>query len=146
MAASDRPLLGIVNTSEEICNLLADVFTEAGYQVLSTLTVDVKRGRPDFQQFVRARTPVAVIYDIAIPYEENWRYFQELQASDAGRNIRFVLTCINKRALESLVGPTPTLEIIGKPYDLEQLLAAVRQAVDQEPPDQPVDTGTEGSR
>ena len=146
MARNDRPVLGIVNTSEEICDLLAEVFTEAGYQVVSTLTVDMKRGRPDFQQFVRARTPVAVIYDIGIPYEENWRYFQELQVSDAGRNIRFVLTCINKRALESLVGPTPTIEIIGKPYDLEQLLAAVRRAVDQERPDQSGESGIEGSR
>ena len=41
----------------------------------------------------------------------------------------FVLTTTNKPALDALVGPTDALEIIGKPFDLDQLVAAVRRAL-----------------
>jgi hypothetical protein len=42
---------------------------------------------------------------------------------------QFVLTTTNKPALEKLVGETDALEIIGKPYDLRQVVAAVRTAL-----------------
>ncbi len=57
-----------------------------------------------------------------------WAYFQEVQASDALRDRRLILTTTNKRALEQLVGPTPTHELVGTPFDMEALLAAVRRA------------------
>jgi len=39
------------------------------------------------------------------------------------------LTTANKNALEDLVGPTDTLQIIGKPADLNTLLACIEAAV-----------------
>ena len=134
-AATDRPVLGIVNTSAEICALLATVFTEAGFRVVTASPLELKRGAPTPADFLTEHRPVAVIYDIAIPYEENWHFFRGIEESEAGQQTRFVLTCINKRALEGLVGPTPTLELVGKPYDLDQISAAVRRALaDDEPP------------
>jgi len=44
---------------------------------------------------------------------------------------RFVLTTTNKPALDQLVGETEAIEIIGKPYDLDQVVAAVRSALGQ---------------
>jgi DNA-binding NtrC family response regulator len=44
----------------------------------------------------------------------------------AGR--RWVLTTTNKGALDELVGSTPALEIIGKPFDLDQMLETVKRA------------------
>ena len=41
----------------------------------------------------------------------------------------FVITTTNKPALDKLVGETEALEIIGKPYDLAQVVDAVRAAL-----------------
>jgi hypothetical protein len=40
-----------------------------------------------------------------------------------------VLTTTNERALSECIGSTDALEIVGKPYDLDQLLTAVKRAL-----------------
>jgi hypothetical protein len=40
-----------------------------------------------------------------------------------------VLTTTNKRALDALVGRTPAQELVGKPFDLDALVQAVRRAL-----------------
>lgn len=127
--STERPVLGVINTSQEVRDLLTAVFEDEGYRVISTFTPQVKRGDPRFEDFIGRHQPVVIIYDVAIPYEENWQLFQTMYHSDAGQRTRWVVTSTNKRALESLVGPTPALELIGKPYDLEQIIEAVRRAV-----------------
>lgn len=130
---TDRiPVLAIVNTSEEITQLLAAVFQMEGFRTISGYVLDFKRGNPDFGAFVTENQPDVVLWDIAMPYEENWAYFQSVRQSEVVGSLPFVLTTTNKRALEDLVGPTPTHEIIGKPYDLEQVVEAVRRVLGRE--------------
>jgi hypothetical protein len=43
-----------------------------------------------------------------------------------GRKV--VLTTTNKKRLEELVGATDAFEIVGKPYDLEMIVQAVKTA------------------
>jgi hypothetical protein len=45
-----------------------------------------------------------------------------------------VLTTTNNRALDELVGPTPTHELLGKPYEIDELLAAVHRATEMAAP------------
>jgi hypothetical protein len=40
-----------------------------------------------------------------------------------------VLTTTNKKRLEELVGPTDAFEIVGKPYDLEMIVGAVKASI-----------------
>jgi DNA-binding response OmpR family regulator len=69
-----------------------------------------------------------IVYDIAIPYEENYALFNRLRSRESAKGIPFVLTTTNKKALEKLVGKTPAFEIIGKPFDLDEMIKAVRLA------------------
>ena len=73
--------------------------------------------------------PPVVLWDIGIPYEENWALLRRVCRSRAGRRRRFVLTTANKRALESLVGATSASEFVGTPHDLERLRISVRHAL-----------------
>jgi len=40
-----------------------------------------------------------------------------------------IATTTHKANLERLVGPTDAIEIIGKPYDLQQVVAALQRAL-----------------
>ncbi len=54
---------------------------------------------------------------------------QDVRARDIMRDCPLVLTTTNKRVLEALVGPTDVLELIGKPFDLDELFAAVARTL-----------------
>lgn len=123
------PLVAVVNTSEEVAHLLQQVFEGEGFRTVATFVPDLKRRTPDPADFLLQHDPPVVVWDIALPYEENWQFFQSVQQSRAAQGRRFVLTTTNKQALEQLVGPAPAHQLIGRPFDLEEIVQAVRRAL-----------------
>jgi DNA-binding NtrC family response regulator len=128
---SDRQrTIAVINSSDDTVDMLRVCLQQHGFTSVVTAHVpDIKQGKLDFLTFVAAHDPAVFIYDVSIPYDENWRFLQLLMSSEHMRGRTFVVTTTNKRALEQLVGPTEAFEIIGKPYDIDQIVQAVEKAL-----------------
>jgi CheY-like chemotaxis protein len=71
------------------------VVEQAAFVVVTAMTAAIRDGKVDLESFMRQHKPKVIVYDIAIPYEQNWRLFQHLRTSPASTGVRFVLTTTN---------------------------------------------------
>ena len=124
-----RPVIAVINSSSDTVDLLRTVLEQEGFQTVVGHIPEIKQGGLDFVAFLEHHAPAVIIYDISLPYDANWNFLRLVRSSEAVKDLPFVLTTTNKPALEQLVGATETLEIIGKPYDLQQVVNAVRKAL-----------------
>ncbi len=124
-----QPTIAVVNSNQDTTEMLRASLQDHGFtSVVIAHVTEIKRGVTDVVEFVQTHEPGVFLWDISLPYEENWRFVHMLMGHEVIKGRRFVLTTTNKRALESLVGKTETIEIVGKPYDLQQVITAVRRA------------------
>ena len=125
-------VVAIINTSPDTIDLLRFVFEHAGFVVVSAYTWELRTSRVEIESFMRQHEPDVVVYDIAPPYEENWRLFQHFCRLPAMSGTAFVITTTNEKHVRALSGPDPELfEVVGKPYDLELLVKAVRKRLER---------------
>jgi DNA-binding response OmpR family regulator len=124
-----KPVIAVFNSSDDTVELLRTFLEEQGFQTVAGHIPDLKKGELDLVTFIQHHAPSVIVYDISPPYDANWTFLRLVRSSEPVRNRRFVITTTNKPALDKLVGATEAIEIIGKPYDLRQLLAAIRSAL-----------------
>ena len=123
-------VVAVVNSNEDTVDMLRQCLTHHGFTGVVTGHVhDFKTGDADFPKYLKEHDPAVLVYDIAIPYDKNWTFLRLLLDSESMRGRKIVLTTTNKKRLEELVGPTDAIEIVGKPYDLEQIVGAVKKAI-----------------
>ena len=125
------PIIGLFNSSSDTVDMLRAALEGHGLHTVSGHIADLKKGELDFIAFIEQHRPAVIVYDISPPYETNWAFLRLVRSSLPVQDIRFVLTTTNKPALDQLVGETEALEIIGKPYDLDRVVGAVRAALDR---------------
>lgn len=128
-AAAAKPIIAVFNSSDDTVDLLRTYLEQQGFQTVAGHIPDVKKGELDLVAFIEHHAPSVIIYDISPPYDANWTFLRLVRSSAPARSRRFVITTTNKPALEKMVGATEAIEIIGKPYDLRQVAAAVRAAL-----------------
>ena len=124
----DPLVAAIFNTSPDLVDLVRRAFEPAGIVTVSVLTHQIREGAVDLDAFIRQHDPQVIVYDIAPPYDANWALFQHICRMDGLRNRQFVVTSINAKHVESLSSGHPVYEIVGKPYDLDRLVHAVKEA------------------
>ena len=121
-------VVAVFNTSEDTTDMLRVFFEVAGLVVVTAFTNRLRDGKVDLEAFMRQHQPAVIVYDIAIPYEQNWRLFEHIRAAPACRGVSFVVTTTNAKHVRALAGDQEVHEIVGKPYDLDAILNAVRHA------------------
>jgi CheY-like chemotaxis protein len=133
--SSEGPaVVAVFNTSPDIVDMLRIAFEQAGLVVVATMTHMIRDGEVDIDAFLRQHRPDVIVYDIAPPYDANWRLFEHLSRHTPMHDCEIVLTSTNAARLSELVGRNRRIyEIVGKPYDLDQIVTAVREAAHARP-------------
>ena len=118
------------NASEDTVAFVTLFFEGQGFHVVSQSWPAYDPLRADVADaFVSKHGAQVVIFDVSLPYEENWQHFEAFKKLLDGRKVPVILTTTNKRALTEVIGTTDAVEIVGKPFDLDQLASAVRTAI-----------------
>ena len=124
------PVVAVINSNADTVEMLRLALQGHGFESVTAHIDEIKRGALDFARFLERHDPRAIIYDIPPPYEQNWTFLNLLRTSEAMRGRALIVTTTHKANLERLVGPTEAIEIVGKPYDLDQVVTAVQRAVE----------------
>jgi CheY-like chemotaxis protein len=124
-----KPIIAVFNSSDDTVEMLRTALESDGLHTVSGHIGELKKGELDFVAFIEHHRPAVIVYDISLPYDTNWNFLKLVRSSEPAKECRFILTTTNKPALDRLVGENDALEIIGKPYDLDRVIAAVRGAL-----------------
>lgn len=126
---TEQTTVAIVNSTPDLVEMLRHVFDSAGFIVVSSFTHDIRDGKLDFEAFMRQHRPRVIVYDIAPPYEQNFRLYQHVRAMPAVEGCHFVLTSTNPAHVTGLVGRDERVyEIVDREEDLMVLIQAVKAA------------------
>ena len=127
MTISGPPAVGVFNTSPDTVEMLRIVLEHQGFIVVSAYTYDLRDSKIDIETLVRQHQLKVIIYDIAPPYDRNWRLFEHIRSMPALSGIYFVVTTTNVARVTDVAGAGQELfEIVGKPYDLNLIVSAVK--------------------
>jgi DNA-binding NtrC family response regulator len=128
------PVVAVLNTSDDTVELLRVYLENEGFIVVSAHVAKLKRGELSLEEHIAEHDPEVVIYDLAPPYDRSWTFLQHVRNHPSMKGRPFVLTSTHPRRVFEVAGELDqdsVYEIIGKPYDLQQIVSAVRKALDQ---------------
>ena len=123
------PVAAVINSTPDVIDMLRLALEYAGFVVVSALTFEVREGKVHLEEFIAQHEPSVIVYDVAPPYDANWRLFEHIAAMPIMRGQQFVLTSTNARHVAALAGRERNIyEVIGKPFDLDEIVRAVKEA------------------
>ena len=130
-AGPAKQVVALFNASDDTADMVQLMLDASGFNCLvGCHFTDLKKGSVDFSRYLGEHQPDVVIFDISPPYLENWLFFKTLRDHGAMAGRGLVLTTTNKERLDETVGAdSGAFEIVGKPYDLDQIKAAIKAAL-----------------
>jgi CheY-like chemotaxis protein len=120
-----RPVVAILNNMEDLVRMFSEILRGAGYDVVTAMLVDARRGDQDLVAFLKEHDPRVVVYDVSFPYGVNWTMLEGLRDRGAFEGRGVLVTTPNGRAMEDLLRVTGVLEITGRPEEYSKLVEEV---------------------
>jgi DNA-binding response OmpR family regulator len=127
----DKPIVAIFNTNDDLVEALSDIMEEAGYLTVKAHVTDFQKGRDDLLEFLRKHDPQVVVFDVPPPYADHWNFLNLVRSSHAMDGRGLVVTTTSKQHLQEAAGDVDAVEVVGKPFDLQQILDAVKAELER---------------
>ena len=124
------PVVAVLNTSDDVVELLRIVFEQAGLVVVSAHVDEIRRGDASLGDFVAEHDPQLLVYDVSPPYDRSWRFLEHVRQMPIMHGRKWVITTTNVARVREIAGAEPDVhEIVGKPYDINEILDSVLRAL-----------------
>lgn len=131
---SGPPVVAIINTSDDLVELLKMKIEAAGFVVTTVHVSDIRAAQFDAESFLRLHDPKVIVYDVVAPYDRSWRFLDHLRTSPGFEHRRFVLTSMNPARVHDLVKTDETVyEVVGQDEDIAMVVQAVKEAARARP-------------
>jgi hypothetical protein len=128
------PVVAIINTSDDLVELLKVNIEATGYLVVTVHISEIRSAHFDVETWLKVNDPKVVVYDVAAPYDKSWRFLDHLRSSPAFAGRHFVLTSPNVARVHQVVKTEETVyEVVGQAEDLERVVQAVKEATRARP-------------
>jgi hypothetical protein len=122
-------VVAIVNTNPDLVRIMRITLEKAGFVVFEFHIEDIKLGAADVDSLLKQHDPKVIVYDLAPPYDMNWRFLDHLRTATGFKGRQFVLTSVNVRHAEEVIkGDESVYEVLGEEEDMAQLVRAVKEA------------------
>lgn len=115
----------VVDDEAEIRSLIAMALQEEGYEV-----VDAPHGAAALSLVERER-PDVILLDLRMPIMDGWQFARAYHARPGPHAPIIVITAA--RSARESARPINAAAVLAKPFDLDDLLAAIRQAPSARP-------------
>ena len=126
------PAVAIVNTNPDLVELLKVRIEAAGFVGIVLHISDIRAGL-DVGAVLALHNPAVIVYDIVMPYDRNWQFFEHLRDTVFAER-RFVITTPNADGLRRLAGRDEKIyEILDDRGDIDAIVQAVREAARARP-------------
>jgi DNA-binding NtrC family response regulator len=123
-----RPTVLVLNGSEDLLDVLAELLLAEGLHPVCVRIPDVERGKTDLGRLVQEHEPVLLVFDVSVPFGRSWATLLEVAAHPSLVGLPRVLTTTNRAGALPYTGPE-VIELLLKPYDIDQFLRAVNRAL-----------------
>jgi DNA-binding response OmpR family regulator len=130
-----RPLVAIFNSNMEFLDRLREAIDAEGYAAVTARLAEIQSGTLDLVAFIDRHDPELIIYNLPRPIERHWNFLRLLKETDSLKARIWILTTTDKDALDAAVGSSGLIDIVfGQPYDVADVVAAVRVALEAAEP------------